>query len=46
MTIIVVVRKYPVIARIILPCTDDSARSCDVVDAVCVSLDLCQIITA
>ena len=46
MAVIAVVRKHPVIARIILPCSEDRARSCDVVGAVCVSIGLCQIIAA
>ena len=36
--------KYPVIVCIILPCSEESALSCDIVGAVCVSLSLCQII--
>ena len=46
MAVIAVVRKYPVMARMILPCTDESALSCDVVGAICVSSGLCQIIAA
>ncbi len=46
MVVIVVVQKQPVIARMILPCSEESAFSCDVVGAVCVSLGLCQIIAA
>ena len=44
MAVIAVVRKHPVIARMILPCGEESMFSCDVVGAVCVSLGLCQII--
>ena len=46
MAVIAIVRKHPVMARMILPCTEESARNCDVVGAVCVSLGLCQIIAA
>ena len=46
MAVIAVVWKHPVIARIILPCSEESARSCAVVSAVCVSLGLCQTIAA
>ena len=46
MAVIAVVRKHPVIARMILPCSEESAFSCEVVGAVCVSLGLCQIIAA
>ena len=46
MAVIAVVRKQPVIARIILPCTEEIARSWAVVGAVCVSFGLCQIIAA
>ena len=46
MAAIAVVRKHPVIARIILPCTEEIARSWAVVGAVCVSFGLCQIIAA
>ena len=46
MAMIAVVRKHPVIARMILPCIEESAFICDIVGAVCVSLDLCQIIAA
>ena len=42
--VIAVVRKHPVIALIILPCSDESAFSCDVVGAVRVSPGLCQMI--
>jgi len=44
MAVIVVVWKHPVIARMILPCIEESAFNCDVVGAVHVSLGLCQII--
>ena len=37
MAVIAVVRKHPVIARMILPCTEESACSCAVVGAVRVS---------
>ena len=43
---IAVVRKHPVIARIILSCNEESACSWDVVGVVRVSLGLCQIIAA
>ena len=46
MAVIAVVRKHPVIARMILPCTEESACSYAVVGAVRVSLGLCQIIAA
>ena len=46
MTVIAVVRKHPVIVRMTLPWTDESARSCAVVDAVRVSPGLCHIIAA
>ena len=46
MAVIAVVRKHPVIARVILPCIEESTFICDVVGAVCVSLGLCQIIAA
>ena len=36
--------EHPVIVRMILPCSEESALSCDAVGAVCVSLGLCQII--
>ena len=44
--VIAVVRKHPVMARMILPCSDESAFSCDVVGAVRVSPGLCQMIAA
>jgi len=44
MVVIVVVWKHPVIIRMILSYSKESAFSCDVVSAVCVSLGLCQII--
>ena len=44
MAVIAVVRKHSVMARMILPCSDESAFSCDVVGAVRVSLGLCQMI--
>ena len=40
MVVIAVVRKHPVIARMILPCSEESALSCDIVGAVCVSSGL------
>jgi hypothetical protein len=46
MAVIAVVRKHPVIARMILPCIEESAFNCNVVGAVHVSLGLCQIIAA
>ena len=46
MVVIAVVLKHPVMARMILPCSEESARSCDVVGAVIVSPGLCQIIAA
>ena len=46
MAVIAVVRKHPVIACIILPCTEESACSCAAVGAVRVSWDLCQTIAA
>jgi hypothetical protein len=42
--VIAVVRKHPVMARMILPCSDERVFSCDVVGAVLVSPGLCQII--
>lgn len=42
--VIVVVRKHPVIALIVLPCSDESAFSCDVVGAVRVLPGLYQMI--
>jgi hypothetical protein len=42
--VIAVVRKHLVIALMILPCSDESAFSCDAVGAVCVSLGLGQMI--
>jgi hypothetical protein len=39
--VIAVVRKNPVIARMILPCSEENMFSCDVVGAVLVSLGLC-----
>ena len=44
MVVMVVVWKHPVMARMILPCIEESACSCDVVGAVRVSPGLCQII--
>ena len=44
MAVIAVVWKHPVIARMILPCIEESAFNCDVVSVVHVSLGLCQII--
>jgi hypothetical protein len=44
MAVIAVVRKHPVIARMILPCIEESAFICAVVGAVRVSLGRCQII--
>ena len=44
--VIAVVRKHLVMALMILPCNEESARNCDVVGAVRVSPGLCQIIAA
>ena len=41
--LVAVVRKHPVIALMILPCSEANARSCDVVGAVRVSPGLCHI---
>jgi hypothetical protein len=43
-TVIAVVRKHPAMALMILPCSDESAFSCDVVGAVRVSPGLCLLI--
>jgi hypothetical protein len=44
MAVIAVMRKHPIITRMILPCIEESAFNCDIVDAIHVSLGLCQII--
>ena len=44
--VIAVMRKHPVMTRMILPCSEESACSCDVVDVIRVSPGLCQIIAA
>ena len=46
MVVMVVVWKHPVMARMILPYSEESACSCDMVGAVHVSPGLCQIIAA
>jgi len=46
MAVIAVVRKHPVMDRMIRPCSEDSIRSCDVDGAVVVSPGLCHIIAA
>jgi hypothetical protein len=46
MAAVAVVRKHPVMALMILPCSEESVCNCDVVCAVRVSSGLCQIIAA
>ena len=46
MVVMAVVWKHPVMARMILPCSEESVCSCDVVGAVRVSPGLRQIIAA
>ena len=44
MAVIAVVRKHPVIARMILSCIEKSAFICDIIDAIYIFLNLCHII--
>ena len=46
MTMMAMMRKHPVMAHMMRPCNEEILYSCDVIDAVHVSSDLCQIIAA